>query len=134
MPARSFLDTDVLIYSIAEGDPRSVVSRELLADNGVISVQVMNEFVSVVRRKLQMRWPEVKQALIWFGILCPDPVPLTLDLHEEAVRIAEQYAYPIYDSLIIAAALRSKCGVLYSEDLQDRQVIKGRLTIKNPFR
>lgn len=133
MPADAFLDTNVLIYSIAQNDPRNVVSRELLAAGGVISVQVLNEFVSVVHRRLQMPWKEVKQALQLIRVLCPDPVPLTLGIHEEAVRVAERYGYGIYDALIVAAALRSKCAFLYSQDLQNGQLIDGRLTIQNPF-
>lgn len=134
MSGKAFLDTNVLIYAIAENDPRNERALELLAAGGVISVQVLNEFVSVVRRKVQMPWKDVNSALRWIRILCPDPVPLTVDTHEEAVKMAERYAYGIYDSLIVASALEAKCEVLYSEDLQDEQVIEGKLTIRNPFR
>ena len=50
-----------------------------------------------------------------------------------ACQIAGRYGFSLYDSLIIAAALESNCKVLYSEDLQNGQVIEGALTIKNPF-
>ena len=49
--------------------------------------------------------------------------------HEKAVRIAEKHGYRIYDSLIIASAVEAKCGMLYSEDLQNGQVIDERMTI-----
>jgi predicted nucleic acid-binding protein len=133
MADKAFFDTNVLIYAIAENDPRNVRARELLAAGGVVSVQVLNEFISVVRRKVQMPWDEVKLASQWIRILCPKPVTLTVDTHDEAVRIAEKYVYPIYDSLIVASALEANCGVLYSEDLQDGQVIDRKLTIRNPF-
>jgi predicted nucleic acid-binding protein len=48
--------------------------------------------------------------------------------------IAEKYGYGIYDALVAAAALEAGCETLYSEDLQDGQVINRRLTIRNPFR
>jgi len=50
------------------------------------------------------------------------------------VAIAEKYGYSIYDALVASAALKSGCKTLYSEDLQDGQVINRQLTIRNPFR
>jgi predicted nucleic acid-binding protein len=134
MNDKAFFDTNVLVYSILEEDARKLLARELLAAGGVISVQVLNEFVSVVRRKLRMPWHDARTALQWFRVLCRDPVPITVSAHEEGVRIAEQYGYGIYDSLIVASALEANCDVLYSEDLQDGQRIEGRLTVRNPFR
>jgi predicted nucleic acid-binding protein len=43
-----------------------------------------------------------------------------------------RYGYSIYDALILAAALEADCDVLYTEDMQNGQVI-GPLTIRNPF-
>jgi predicted nucleic acid-binding protein len=133
MNDKPFFDTNVLVYSIIEEDPRKLRARELLAAGGVISAQVLNEFVSVVRRKVRMPWHDVRTGLQWFRILCRNPVPLTIETHQEGVRIAEQYGYGIYDSLIVASALEAKCDVIYSEDFQDRQVIEARLMIRNPF-
>jgi hypothetical protein len=36
-------------------------------------------------------------------------------------------------TLIAASALEAGCATLYSEDLQPRQVLEGRLTVWNPF-
>jgi predicted nucleic acid-binding protein len=79
-----------------------------------------------------MSWADISLALGAICVLCPSPVPLTLEVHEKALQIAEQYRYHIYDSLLIAAALKASCTVLYSEDMHDGQVIEG-LTIRNPF-
>lgn len=133
MPAKAFFDTNVLIYAMAENDPRAARSEQLLAAGGVISVQVLNEFASVARRKLGMTWHEVREALEAVRVLCPNPVSLTVATHDTALRIAEEYGYGIYDALISAAALEAKCATLYSEDFQDGQVIDGKLTIRNPF-
>jgi predicted nucleic acid-binding protein len=57
-----------------------------------------------------------------------------LNTHEAALKIAQQYGFGIYDAMIAAAALEAKCSTLYSEDLQDGQVVDGELTIRNPFR
>jgi predicted nucleic acid-binding protein len=134
MSGKAFFDTNVLVYAIVENDPRKLRARELLAIGGTISVQVLNEFVAVVRRKVKMPWDDVRAILQWIRLLCPEVVMLTIETHEKAVRIAEQHGYRIYDSLIIASALDAKCGMLYSEDLPEGQVIDARMTIRNPFR
>jgi predicted nucleic acid-binding protein len=134
MNGKAFLDTNVLVYAIVENDSRKVSARELLAAGGTISVQVLNEFVSVVRRKVEMPWRDVKAALQWIRLLCPDVITITIETHEKAVGIAGRYGYKIYDSLIVASALEAKCPILYSEDMRDGQVIDGRVKIRNPFR
>jgi predicted nucleic acid-binding protein len=134
MNGKAFFDTNVLVYAIVENDPRKIRARELLAVGGTISVQVLNEFVSVVRRKVKMPWDDVRAALQWILLLCPEAVTVTIKTHEKAVGIAERYSYRIYDSLIVASALEAKCELLYSEDLQDGQVIAEQLRILNPFR
>jgi predicted nucleic acid-binding protein len=134
MSDRAFFDTNVLIYAAIRNDPRSERAEALLAVEGIISVQVLNEFVSVARRKYLMPWDALKVALQWIRILCPEVAPVKIGTHETAVKIAERYGYKIYDSLIVASALEAKCAVLYSEDLQEGQVVDGRLTIRNPFR
>ncbi len=133
MPARDFLDTNVLIYAVAKNDPRASKAEALLASGAVVSVQSLNEFVSVARRKLGMSWKEVKEFVDLICILCPDPVPISLDTHRGALAIAEKYGYSIYDALVASAALETGCKTLYSEDLQDGQIINRQLTIRNPF-
>ena len=133
MPDKAFFDTNVLIYAVAEGDPRSTQAEELLASGGVLSVQVLNEFVAVARRKVRMSWKDVKEALDAFRVLCPSPLAITIEMHEAALRIAEMRGYNIYDALVVAAALEAGCATLYSEDLRDGETIDGQLTIRNPF-
>jgi predicted nucleic acid-binding protein len=65
--------------------------------------------------------------------LLDPPQPLTIDTHEVAIGVAREYGFGFYDALIVAAALRAGCPMLYSEDLHAGQVIE-RLTIHNPFR
>jgi predicted nucleic acid-binding protein len=133
MPAKDFLDTDVLIYAVAKNDARASKAEALLASGGMVSVQSLNEFVSVARRKLGMSWKEVKEFLELIGILCPKPVPVSVETHKVALVIAEKYGYGIYDALLVSAAIEAGCKTLYSEDLQDGQVINRQLTIRNPF-
>lgn len=133
MSGRPFFDTNVVVYAFRKDDPRSQVAESLLAAGGALSVQVLNEFVSVARRKLGRSWDEVGRALAILRTLCPEPVPLTVETHEAALRIAERRGYGIYDALVIASALETGCATLYSEDLHDGQTFDGQLTIRNPF-
>jgi predicted nucleic acid-binding protein len=129
-----FFDSNVLIYTLAENDAREAMAARLLAAGGTISVQVLNEFTDVARRKLRLSWPEVEQALASIRALCRPPLPITLATHEAAVGIAARLGYRLCDSLVIASALQANCATLFSEDLQDGQVVEGRLTIRDPFR
>src|SRR6202161_1952749 len=133
MSAKAFFDSNVLIYAMVSGDSRRERAQQLVAQGGVISVQVLNEFVAVARRKMRMPWENVTEAIDALRILFPSPVSITVDTHEAALKIAQQYRFGIYDAMIAASALEANCSTLYSEDLQDRQVIDGQLTIRNPF-
>jgi predicted nucleic acid-binding protein len=133
MSSPFFLDTNVLLYASLQPDARSDAARVLLARRGMISVQVLNEFTNVARRKLHRTWPEITTALKAIRVLCLPPLPLTLPTHEAALEIAARTSYQFYDALIIAAALEAGCTTLFSEDLHDGQVINGGLTIRNPF-
>ena len=133
MNGRTFFDTNVLVYAVHPTDPKGEVVRSLLLSASVVfSVQVLNEFVNVARRKLKRDWQEVKAAIDILIQLCPEPNPITLTTHTLGVNIAKRYRYSIYDGLILASATESACTLLYSEDLKNGQRI-GAVTIKNPF-
>jgi predicted nucleic acid-binding protein len=133
MSDRAFFDTNVLVYVVGQQDERTARAEALVANGGVVSVQVLNELASVSRRKLGMSWEEIGDALAAVRVLCPSPTLLTIDTHEAGLRIAARYGVQFYDALIAAAALEAECATLYSEDFQDGQVIEGRLTVRNPF-
>jgi predicted nucleic acid-binding protein len=133
MNDKAFFDTNVLVYVVGHQDDRTASAEALVAGGGVVSVQVLTELAAVARRKLDMTWDEIGEALTAISVLCPSPVPLTVGTHEAGLRIAAQYRFHIYDALVTAAALEAECTTLYSEVLQDGQIIDGRLTIRNPF-
>ena len=122
----------MVLYAFRRDDPRSEIAEALLEVGGIISVQILNEFVAVSRRKLGKNWEEIRRALEIIRTLCPDPVPVTIETHDRAVQIAERYGYSIFDSLAIAAALQADAKTLFSEDMRDGQKISG-LVIRNPF-
>jgi predicted nucleic acid-binding protein len=132
MNGKAFFDTTILLYSITTEDVRAEIAEKLLAAGGCISVQVLNEFAAVARRKLNMSWGQITDALFAIRVLCEPAIALTLNIHDSALKIANQYGYHIYDALVLAAALEEDCDVLYSEDMQDGQRF-GNLTIRNPF-
>ena len=59
---------------------------------------------------------------------------LTVAAHLPGLALAERYRLSIFDGQILASALNARCNVLYSEDMQDGQVIEDVLTIRNPFK
>lgn len=133
MPAaKLFFDTNILLYLLSSDAAKADAVEALLAEGGSISVQVLNEFASVASRKLGMSWSEVKDALGSIRAVC-EVEPLGVATHDHALEIAARYGFSIYDAMIVASALGAGCETLYSEDLQDGQVIE-KLTIRNPFR
>jgi len=132
MNDRPFFDTNVILYAFRKDDVRGQVAETLLAAGGTTSVQVLNEFTAVARRKLDKSWKEIRRALDILRVFCPEPIALSVEIHERGLDIAERYGYSIFDALVIAAAIRSGAGTLYSEDMRDGQSIEG-LTIRNPF-
>jgi predicted nucleic acid-binding protein len=130
---RAFLDSNVVIYAFSD-DPRNAAAEALLGKGCEISVQVLNEFVNVARRKLGFSWAEITDAVEAITTLCRTVHPLGLATHRTAVHLAAQYGFAFYDALIIAVALQADCTVLHSEDLQHGLVVEGRLRIENPFR
>ena len=133
MPDKAFFDSNVLIYAMVSGDSRRERAQQLVEQGGAISVQVLNEFVAIARRKMRMPWEDVIEALDAIRILFPSPVAITVDTHQAALTIAQQYGFGIHDALIASSAIEANCSTLYSEDLQDGQVLAKKLTIRNPF-
>lgn len=133
MSGKAFFDTNILVYVVGQKDTRTDKAEALLAGGGIISVQVLNELANVSRKKLRMSWDEIDDVLDAIRVLCPSPRPLTMDTHDAGRRIAAKYGYSMFDGLIAASALEAECDTLYSEDLQDGQVIEGRVTVRNPF-
>lgn len=132
MPA-SFFDTNVLVYLASSDAAKADRAEALVAEGGVISVQVLNELANVARRKMQMSWTETHALLSTLRELLTVQ-PLTLETHDTGLALAERYGLSLYDALIAASALGAGCDTLWSEDLQHRMVLDGRLRIVNPFR
>jgi len=130
--ADSFFDTSVLLYLLSGDAVKADRIETLLAARGVISVQVLNEFAVVAIRKLKIPLHEVREILDTIRAVCAVE-PITVDAHDRALAVFERYKFSFYDSILIATALISGAKILYSENLQHRQVIDNQLRVTNPF-
>lgn len=136
MAARSFLDTNILIYSVDRADPAKqstaleLIARHAKKRSGVISTQVLQEFYSAATRKLGIEPLQVRQHLRDFRVF--DIVQITPTLIEEGIDASILHQLSFWDSLILAAAKTANSTELLSEDLSHGQKIHG-ITIRNPF-
>lgn len=134
-----FIDTNVFVYLLDEGDDRKrriaeeLVIRSLNTREAVISHQVVQETLSVLTTKAAVPLSAsgarrfMERFLVPFWRIMPSPA-----LYERALELQVCYRYGFYDSLIVAAALEAGCSKLYSEDFQPGQRIES-LVIEDPF-
>jgi predicted nucleic acid-binding protein len=128
-----FFDTNVLLYLLSEDAEKADRAEALVRQGGGISVQVLNEALNVMRRKLGMTWREAREFLALVrGLL--DVAPVTVETHELGLEFAERYGLSIYDSMIAAAATLNGCARLWSQDMQHGMRIGEGLRVENPFR
>lgn len=133
------MDTNIFIYCFdgAEAKKRKIaldlVYAAVSENLGLISWQVVQEFLNVALKKFSKKL-SVEDAQLYLdrnlAILCC--VFPSLELYRLALSLHQSTGYSFYDSLIVAAALEAGCDVLYSEDFQHKQIIRG-LKIINPF-
>jgi predicted nucleic acid-binding protein len=128
----SFFDSNVLLYAASGDIAKAERSETLIAAGGTVSVQVLNEVANVARRKMGLSWSDTRAFLsIIRGLLRVEP--LTLEMHETGLGLAERHGLSIWDAMIAAAALHTDCDTLWSEDMQQGLVVERRLRVVNPF-
>jgi predicted nucleic acid-binding protein len=128
----AFLDSNILLYAISSDARKAAIAGELIATGAIVSVQVLNEFANVASRKHNHPWPSIAEELrVLRNVL--DVMPLTVEVHERGLELAQRYRSAWFDSLLLAAALQAGCTTFWSEDMQHGQVIEHTLTIRNPF-
>jgi len=139
MSAKYFLDTNVLVYSFEQGQPEkraramALIANALQTGEGVISTQVVQEFLNVATRKFASPLTTADCKMYLHKVLHPlCQVYPDEALYESALDISHETGYSFYDSLIIAGSLRAGCAILYSEDLQPGQQIRSVQVVK-PF-
>ncbi|MGE3475798.1 MAG: PIN domain-containing protein [Rhodospirillaceae bacterium] len=129
----SFFDTNVLVYIASDDTAKADRAEAAIASGGTINVQVLNELANVARRKMRMTWTETNAFLDTLRSLLTVH-PLTLEIHETGLALAQRYGLSTYDAMIAASALHAGCNTLWSEDMQHGLVVEDSLRIVNPFR
>lgn len=127
----AFFDTNILVYAVGDDHRRDRAER-LIEDGGIVSTQVLNEFINVARKKMRWDWPSVMAGLERIEALVLEVLPLTYNAQQLGVQIARRQQLQIFDACIIASASLANCKVVFSEDLNHGQVIEG-VRIVNPF-
>ena len=139
MNAKYFLDTNIFVYSFDPSQPEKregalkLIANALQSGDGLISTQVIQEFLNVATRKFAAPMKIADCQAYLTKILYPlCQVFIDLPVFDTCLEIQQETGYSFYDSMILASALRGGCTRLYSEDLQDGQLVRG-IQVVNPF-
>lgn len=135
-PGRTFVDSNVFVYSVDEADPdkrnRARAVLDELGASVVVSAQVLNEFYTVVTRKLEQPLSEEDAAGAVERLSTFPVVVLDEELTRQAIELSRSVRISIWDALVVRAAATAACERLLTEDLSDGQLIAG-VRIENPF-
>ena len=136
MSVRSFLDTNILVYTDDKANPvkqrRAIrlIEEHRYAGSGVVSLQVLQEYFVTVTRKLGVDAATARrkvELLAEFNVVEPrlSDILAAIDLHR-------LHSFSFWDALVLRAAKQGGCAVLFSEDMQNAREIDG-IRIVNPF-
>ena len=131
MPGR-FFDTNILLYLLSDDGAKADIAEGILRDGGTVSVQVLNEIANVTQRKFRMSWSQTDEFLLMIREFVTVE-PLTSEIHDLGIALAQKHALSVYDAMIVAAGLLAGCDTVLSEDMQDGFRLSDRITISNPF-
>ena len=133
-----FVDTNVLVYA-EDKDAKSKheVARDLVADlwrtrEGVLSIQILQEFFVTVTRKMKHPLTATRAGQIVREYLTWRVVDNAGALLVAAVDLHQKAKLSFWDAMVVQAAISAGSERLYSEDLNDGQWF-GSLRVVNPF-
>jgi predicted nucleic acid-binding protein len=123
---RVFLDTNIIAYLYSDTDlaKKHIAFTSVMPHECVISTQVLNEFSNIGTKKLKLSIPEIRNIIEELLDDCYFTI-VTNQTIQYALFIKERYGFSYYDCLMVASAIECECDYLFSEDLQDGQVIEG---------
>jgi predicted nucleic acid-binding protein len=136
MKGRAFFDTNIFIYLYANNEPAKQKISKAIIDNAkecIINTQILNEINNVLIRKWQMPSDAVKAVQNDVRSIAKLEY-ITEDIIDKAVDLHYRYGFSYCDCLMLASVLDSDCEIIYTEDMNDQQVIDGILKICNPFK
>jgi predicted nucleic acid-binding protein len=134
--AKIFVDTNILLYAYDSGDRRKKArSREVLKKlesegTGVLSTQVVQEFYSIATRKLGLDPLFAKDAIA--SLEGFETIVVSLNLINSAIDCQMLSRISFWDALIVVAAESARCDLLWTEDLNPGQSIRG-VRVENPL-
>lgn len=137
MSARVFVDSNIWLYAFIEvgaddGRHRRAVRALAELDRPVVSTQVIREVCVNLLKKTSASEPYLRELIAgWYRDCQVSEAGMGQFLLASRLREGAKFSY--WDSLIVAAALNAGCSTLYSEDMQDGQVVDGSLVIRNPL-
>ncbi|MFI5201520.1 MAG: PIN domain-containing protein [Candidatus Kapaibacterium sp.] len=123
MSGKRFIDTNIALYALDAHSPKGRIAEELLAEHPCMSTQVIMESVNVLIKKLGFPRSDAFEHARFLVFNSEVTIILQSTLLK-GFEISERYNYSHWDSLIIASALEAGCETLYSEDMNDGQVIE----------
>ena len=134
-----FVDTNVMVYAhdLLAGEKQqranALIEKLWASKNGCLSIQVLQEFYSVVTTKIEQPLDsemvaQIISLLSSWRIHIPDVQDIL-----KAIDIQSNYRISFWDALIVNSASQSGCAILWTEDLNDGQVYEG-VRIQNPFK
>jgi predicted nucleic acid-binding protein len=140
MSGRSFLDTNIFVYTLDRTNPEKagialdLIKTHVAQRSGVVSFQVVQEFFNVAYKRFPSAMPMENGAEYLATVFRPLlSVHSSLALYSEALSVCRRYRLAWYDSVIVAAAMESGCVTLFTEDMQHGAKF-GSVQIENPFR
>lgn len=126
-------DTNVAVYAFTDVGAKAATARIVIERADFISVQLLNEFANVIRRKQGRSWGDISLALDRLRRAVPKILPLDEAAHLEAMRLVEHHKIGFYDALMLGVALSGGGRTFYSEDMQHGMSIDETLRVVNPF-
>jgi predicted nucleic acid-binding protein len=136
MSDKAFLDTNVLVYfySETEKDKKHCANNVLNCHDCITSIHAMCESSNVWMKKYKWSSIKTKEHLDNIKLICDEILPIQRSTINKATDLKERYGYSFYDCLMLASALEGNCKIIFTEDMQDGQIINDILKIKNPFK
>jgi predicted nucleic acid-binding protein len=136
MSDRVFLDANILVYlySEDEGNKRDIAYKIVNDSLCIISTQTLNEASNVWYKKYKLNKAHIIKYLDEIESVCDQILLIQRKTINQALIIKDRYGCSYYDSLMLASALEGNCKIIFTEDLQDGQLIEDTLRIVNPYK
>jgi predicted nucleic acid-binding protein len=133
MSDKCFVDSNIWLYAFMDSSSaKRNQALQLIEGAGItLSTQVINEVCSNLLRKASYTEPEIQQTIGNFQASYPI-LNVTTNIIRHASVLRGSYSFSYWDSVVIATAIEADCSIIYSEDMQNGQLI-GNLRIINPF-